>query len=53
MCEAEDPVAAFCADVPLWGDLAGDPRLTETVRRASERVERFVTAHTGISPQHA
>jgi D-arabinitol 4-dehydrogenase len=53
MCEAVDPVAAFCADVPLWGDLAGDPRLTETVRRASERVERFVTAHTGISPQHA
>ena len=29
MCEANDPVAAFCADVPLWGDLAGDPRLID------------------------
>ncbi len=50
MCEASDPVAAFCADVPLWGDLAGDPRLIETVRRASQRVARFVTARTGVSP---
>ena len=50
MCEANDPVAAFCADVPLWGDLAGDPRLVDAIRRAGERVVRFVTAHTGVSP---
>jgi D-arabinitol 4-dehydrogenase len=47
MCEAPDPVAAFCADAPLWGDLAGDSRLVDAVRRARERVGRFVTAHTG------
>ncbi|QCB48646.1 mannitol dehydrogenase family protein [Hydrogenophaga sp. PAMC20947] len=50
MCEADDPVAAFCADVPLWGDLAGDPRLIDAVRRAAERVVRFVSAHPGVSP---
>ena len=50
MCEASDPVAAFCADVPLWGDLAGDPRLIDTIRRASERVARFVATHKGASP---
>ena len=50
MCEAEDPVVAFCADVPLWGDLAGDPRLIEAVHRANVRVRRFITAHTGVSP---
>jgi D-arabinitol 4-dehydrogenase len=51
MCEADDPVAAFCADVPLWGDLAGDPRLVSAVRAASERVVRFITAHTGVNPE--
>jgi D-arabinitol 4-dehydrogenase len=50
MCEASDPVAAFCADVPLWGDLAGDARLVDAVRRASERVVRLITAQTGVSP---
>ncbi|WP_332778228.1 D-arabinitol 4-dehydrogenase [Polaromonas sp.] len=41
ICEAADPVAAFCADVPLWGDLAGDARLVNAVRRASARVTLF------------
>ncbi|HAX22394.1 MAG TPA: D-arabinitol 4-dehydrogenase [Hydrogenophaga sp.] len=50
MCEAPDPVAAFCADPTLWGELAGDARLVDAVRRASERVSRFVTAHTGVRP---
>lgn len=46
MCEAADPVAAFCADAPLWGPLAGDERLVAAVRRASERVTRFVKEHS-------
>lgn len=45
MCQAVDPVAAFCADKPLWGDLAGDARLTEAVRRACARVQAFVAQH--------
>ncbi|AOW15437.1 D-arabinitol 4-dehydrogenase [Hydrogenophaga crassostreae] len=53
MCEAADPIAAFCADAPLWGGLAEDPRLVEAVRRASERVVRFITAHTGVNPEKA
>ena len=53
MCEASDPVAAFCADTLLWGELAGDTRLVDAVRRAGERVVRFVTAHTGVKPAYA
>ncbi|MFN7123039.1 MAG: D-arabinitol 4-dehydrogenase [Hydrogenophaga sp.] len=49
MCDAADPVAAFCADTTLWGELAGDARLVDAVKRAHERVGRFVTAHTGMS----
>ena len=45
MCESADPVAAFCADATLWGELASDPRLVDAVRRASERVSRFVADH--------
>ncbi|MGJ7506807.1 D-arabinitol 4-dehydrogenase [Variovorax sp. GT1P44] len=42
ICEAADPVAAMCADRTLWGDAAGDPRLVEAMRKASERVRTFV-----------
>jgi D-arabinitol 4-dehydrogenase len=42
ICEAEDPVAAFCDDRILWGSLAGDPRLVAAVRAASARVHAFV-----------
>lgn len=42
ICDAADPVAALCADAGLWGDLAGDARLVEAVRKASARVVRFV-----------
>jgi D-arabinitol 4-dehydrogenase len=45
MCQAADPVAAFCADRPLWGDLAGDARLTDAVRLAYARVQFFVAQH--------
>lgn len=44
LCEAADPVAAFCADGMLWGPLASDPRLLAAVRSAAERVARFVAA---------
>jgi D-arabinitol 4-dehydrogenase len=42
ICEAADPIAAFCADVPLWGPLAGDERLVAALRAAYERVQAFV-----------
>lgn len=49
ICDAADPVAAFCADPALWGPLAGDARLVDAVRRAGTRVADFVatssTAH--------
>ncbi|GAB1434902.1 mannitol dehydrogenase family protein [Sphaerotilus sulfidivorans] len=47
ICDAADPVAAFCADAPLWGELAGDARLVDAVRRASARVAAFVAAQGG------
>ncbi len=44
ICDAADPVAAFCADTGLWGPLAGDARLVDAVRRASARVASFVAS---------
>ncbi|MBI5716861.1 MAG: mannitol dehydrogenase family protein [Burkholderiales bacterium] len=41
ICEAADPVAAFCADPVLWGPLAGDARLVAAVHSASVRVAQF------------
>ncbi len=48
ICAAADPVAAFCADKPLWGPLAGDARLVDAVRRATARVQDFVAAATSV-----
>jgi D-arabinitol 4-dehydrogenase len=48
ICEAPDPVAAFCADATLWGELASDTRLVDAVRRARERVAHFVTARAAV-----
>ena len=45
MCEAADPVAAFCADSVLWGELANDPRLVAAIRKAYSRVGAFVKEH--------
>ncbi|HTS53073.1 MAG TPA: D-arabinitol 4-dehydrogenase [Burkholderiales bacterium] len=45
ICEASDPVDAFCRDSVLWGPLAGDPRLAAGVGAASERVAAFVREH--------
>jgi D-arabinitol 4-dehydrogenase len=42
ICDAADPVAAFCADRVLWGATANDPRLVVALRTASKRVEHFV-----------
>ncbi|WP_029706349.1 D-arabinitol 4-dehydrogenase [Rhodoferax saidenbachensis] len=42
ICEAADPVAAFCADATLWGPLANHPRLVAALRTASARVAQFV-----------
>jgi D-arabinitol 4-dehydrogenase len=42
ICEAADSVAALCADRTLWGELAGDVRLVDAVRRAQARVDAFV-----------
>jgi D-arabinitol 4-dehydrogenase len=47
LCEAADPVAAFCADSMLWGPIAGDPRLVDAMRSASERVARFARERQG------
>ncbi len=45
VCEAADPVAAYCADPVLWGELANDPRLVSAIRAAYERVTQFVKSH--------
>ena len=42
ICDAVDPVAAFCADQSLWGNLTGDARLVSAMREAAARVHQFV-----------
>jgi D-arabinitol 4-dehydrogenase len=42
ICEAADPVAAFCADLPLWGNLANDASLVSAMRLAFARVQQFM-----------
>jgi len=42
ICESADPVVAFCADQPLWGNLAGDARLVDAMRVAYARVQQFI-----------
>ena len=45
VCEAADPVAAYCADPVLWGELANSPALLSAIRAAYERVSLFVKNH--------
>lgn len=45
ICEAADPVAAYCANAVLWGPLANDDRLVQAIRAAFERVNVFVINH--------
>lgn len=42
LCEAADPLAAFCADATLWGPLAGNLQLQSGIRGAYARVQTFV-----------
>jgi D-arabinitol 4-dehydrogenase len=53
MCEAEDPVVPFCEDRTLWGDVAGDARLVDAVRRAGQRIKAWVDAHSDGTAQAA
>ena len=43
VCDAADPVAAYCADPVLWGELANSPELVSAIRAAYERVCLFVS----------
>ncbi len=45
ICASADPVAAFCADGPLWGPLAGETRLVAALRVASVRIDQFILEH--------
>ncbi len=45
MCDAADPLAAFCADPTLWGTLAKDERLVRALRHAFNRVTQFVKTY--------
>ena len=42
ICDAADPVAAFCADLTLWGPLANNERLVRALRQAVTRVSQFI-----------
>ena len=45
MCDAQDPISAFCADTVLWGDLANDSKLIEAMRKAFDLVTQFMKDH--------
>lgn len=45
ICEAADPVAAFCNDTVLWGELRGNEQLVAAIRSAYQRVAEFVKKH--------
>lgn len=44
VCAATDPVAAFCSDPVLWGDLVDNPAVVGAVRAAYARVRQFVAS---------
>jgi D-arabinitol 4-dehydrogenase len=41
ICQADDPVDAFCKERSLWGELINDERLVSAVRNAQQRVIQF------------
>ena len=45
MCEVADPIAAYCADAVLWGELSNDARLIAAMRQASQLVNNFIENH--------
>ena len=44
VCATTDPVAAFCSDPVLWGDLVDNPVVVGAVRAAYARVRQFVAS---------
>jgi D-arabinitol 4-dehydrogenase len=44
ICAADDPVAAYAADVTLWGEMSKDERLLVALRQAFARVKDFEKA---------
>ncbi len=44
VCATTDPVAAFCSDPVLWGDLVDNPAVVGAVRAAYARVRQFVAS---------
>ncbi len=46
ICEATDPVEAFCHNAVLWGDLQANPHLIAAMQKAYQRVEHFMKVHT-------
>jgi D-arabinitol 4-dehydrogenase len=49
MLDAVDPLAAFCAERQLWGDLANRPELAAAISRATRRVTAWL-AEAGRVP---
>ena len=45
MCDATDPIAAYCTDAVLWGELANDSRLVAAMRQAYQQVIQFIESH--------
>lgn len=39
ICQASDPIVAFCADTNLWGALAGDERIVTALRHATQQIQ--------------
>ncbi|MEY4980213.1 MAG: hypothetical protein RLZZ352_2483 [Pseudomonadota bacterium] len=52
ICEAVDPVAAFAANITLWGDMASHPRLISSLQKAYARVQVF-TLHKAFDRTQA
>jgi D-arabinitol 4-dehydrogenase len=47
ICEAADPVDAFCRDGVLWGGLAGDKRVIDAIHTATRRVAQLTKEQQG------
>ena len=45
MCEAADPIAAYCSDPVLWGELANNTMLVSAMRQAYKEVNQFIENH--------
>jgi len=48
ICDADDPVAAYAADVTLWGEMASNPQLLAALRNAYARVQAFVAGRAAL-----